>query len=172
MAGVLFVGLPLTIVIALVGPLMKGPNFLPVLLAFVVPTLAGLLALGIHHQKGEWAAGSLFGFVGLLFVVGLSFTAVYHDECRSDTLFLKSVRARIDSDDLPTVVNADLGSMDIFRILFYLGEDVQSVHNLTFLRDTKFQSTPIYVVTRSKDFDRLKELGQVQVVESRERNEA
>ena len=165
MAGVAFVGLPLTLVIAIVGPMLRGPDLFPVALAFVVPALAAILAYGVHHRNGMVAAGSMFSFVGLLFVGGLSFAAVYLDECRNDTLFLKSVRARIDADQMPTVVNADLDSMDIFRILFYLGEEAEPVHNLTFLRDKKFNESSVYVVTRAKDVDQLKKLGRVHELE-------
>jgi 4-amino-4-deoxy-L-arabinose transferase-like glycosyltransferase len=165
LAGVLFVGLPFVVIFALVAPMLHGPDLFPIALAFVAPLIAALLAYGVHHRRGAIATGSLFGFVGLLFMTGLSFAAIYLDECRNDTLFLKSVRARIDQDDMPIVVNADLESMDIFRILFYLGEEASSVHNLTFLRDPKFNNSSLYVVTRAKDLDELRQLGIVEEIE-------
>jgi 4-amino-4-deoxy-L-arabinose transferase-like glycosyltransferase len=163
-AGALFVGLPLSVAIAYVGPALPGPRWLPLALSSVVVVGSALSALGLHHRRPQWAAATLFGIVASVYLGGFLYAARYYDECRGDTQFFLLAREESQNRQRPIYVNADLRSMDIFRILFYLDDRARSVHNLTFLRDQRIDRPVILVLTRAKDLGKLQQLGDVQEI--------
>jgi 4-amino-4-deoxy-L-arabinose transferase-like glycosyltransferase len=59
------------------------------------------------------------------------------------------------------VVNADLHSMDVFRILFYL-PGAEAVHNLTYLRHTAAKHPEVFLITCQRDEAGLKKLGSIE----------
>jgi uncharacterized membrane protein YqaE (UPF0057 family) len=160
-SGSAFFGLPIAVAFGVAGPALGGPDLLPVVLAFFAGCLGVLLAIGLHQRKTWIAATTLFATFGSLYVCGLAHTAQYLDECRLDTVFFRDVKRRMDEEKIPVIVNADLGSMDVFRILFYLGDDARSVHNLTFLHDQSITEPSLFVLTRLKDRHQLESLGAV-----------
>lgn len=85
------------------------------------------------------------------------------DQCREDTLFVRQVAHAV-STDQPLYVNADLGSMDLFRVLFYLQRDVRTLHHLGYLLDGRLSAEQVFVITRSRDRAHLMELGETQEV--------
>jgi hypothetical protein len=85
------------------------------------------------------------------------------DQCVDDTMFLRSI-PDVRRPGVPLVANADLQSMDLFRNLFYLDSDTQTVHNLSYLDDEQFDVPAVYVLTRAKDQSRLEAFGDVTLV--------
>lgn len=164
-AGALFVGAPLAVALGWFGPyIIEGPAWLIPAAIIAITVVSALLAFGVHHRQPAVAAATLFGFLLVIYSVGAATTAHYFDECRHDTEFFQQVRHRVEEEKLPLVVNADLNSMDIFRILFYIGEVARPVHNLTFLRGEDIPSGNVYVLTRGKDRAKLAALGKVREV--------
>jgi 4-amino-4-deoxy-L-arabinose transferase-like glycosyltransferase len=163
-AGALIVGLPLAVMIGYAGPMLHGPVWLPLVVIGIVVVTLSLSAIGVHHRRPSIAAATLFVLIGVTYVAGLLYTAKHFDECRTDTRFFHQAREESKRRAEPIYVNADLRSMDIFRILFYLGDEAKSVHNLTFLRDEKIADPVILVLTRAKDLAKLQQLGKVNEV--------
>ncbi|MBY0585766.1 glycosyltransferase family 39 protein [bacterium] len=161
-AGALFVGLPLALAIGFAGPVLPGPAWVPVVAIVVCVAITSLSALGLHHRSAVVSAMTVFGLIGTTYIGGLIYAARHFDECRTDTRFFQLARQESTDRGLPVYVNADLRSMDVFRILFYLGDDARSVHNLTFLRDEKIHEPAILVLTRAKDQEKLQRLGKVE----------
>lgn len=164
LAGAVFVGLPLSIVVAWFGPRLDAP---PWIVVAVVPVLVGgatVAARGLHHARPYFASATLFASVVILYAGGLVFTARYLDECRNDTHFFHQVAKTAREQGKRVVVNADQQSMDVFRILFYMGPSADPIHNLTFLRDARFEERSVLVLSRTRDLERLQTLGRVRVL--------
>ena len=161
-AGTLFVGLPLALAFAFAGPALPGPVWLPLVCCVAVAFLSAFSALGLHHRSPAVATGTLFSLISLFYVGGFLYSAHYFDECRGDTKFFQAAREESVQRSETIYVNADTKSMDIFRILFYLGDQAKSVHNLTFLRDEKIVEPVVLVMTRAKDLGKLEKLGKVE----------
>ncbi len=77
-----------------------------------------------------------------------------------DTKFIRDANARVPVGKT-LFINADIGSLDFFRLQFYSRPDAILLHNLTFLRDEKITAPDVYVVTRAKDEPLLQQYGNV-----------
>ncbi len=100
----------------------------------------------------------LFGYstIQTLFAVGSSGTV-------EDTRFLRQMGALV-PEGSPLFINADIDSLDFFRLQFYSRADAILLHNLTFLRDQRIREPMVYVITRARDQSKLETLGEVQIV--------
>jgi hypothetical protein len=77
--------------------------------------------------------------------------------------FLKAA-AELAPADRPLACCVDDGSLDFFRTLFYLRR-AELLHNLTFLRESRFASaSEVYVVTLGRHEMGLREFGEVDVL--------
>jgi hypothetical protein len=113
----------------------------------------------------------LLSAIVALYTMGYSYAARISDHGLADTVFLKEVPSRITAG-VPVVVNADLGSMDVFRILFYLHHlegQVVPIHNLTYLSDERIHDETVYLISRLKDLPALTRYGTAEVVFQSER---
>ncbi|WP_455387970.1 ArnT family glycosyltransferase [Petrachloros mirabilis] len=145
---------------------VPGPGWMP--WAFITGWIifAGTLSQAISKGNVRLTMAALLSAIVIFYGLGYSYAARISDQSLGDTLFLKEVPARI-TTGIPVVVNADLGSMDVFRILFYLhdlGDQVLPVHNLTYLLDERIQTEAVYVVSRKKDLPVLERYGTADVV--------
>jgi 4-amino-4-deoxy-L-arabinose transferase-like glycosyltransferase len=77
-----------------------------------------------------------------------------------DTRFIREADARVPADK-PLFINADVGSLDFFRLQFYSRPSARLLHNLTFLRDERITDSDVYVITRAPDRRDLETLGAV-----------
>lgn len=116
-----------------------------------------------------WAISRRRAFIGAAACfVGLGFAycwgqRVLPDIVTQDTAFLHRVDREVPANE-PLYVNGDLGGeMDFFRNQFYLRPSAGLLHNLTFLRDQRITAPAVWVITRHRDIDELKPLGQVEV---------
>jgi 4-amino-4-deoxy-L-arabinose transferase-like glycosyltransferase len=77
-----------------------------------------------------------------------------------DTKFIREANTRVPAGKT-LFINADVGSLDFFRLQFHSRPDAILLHNLTFLRDEKITAPDVYVVTRAKDEPLLRQYGDV-----------
>lgn len=107
----------------------------------------------------------------IAFSVSQSLTKIVDKSERTvaDTQFLRQARSLV-PENRKLFINADLGSMDFFRLQFYSRSDAILLHNLTFLRDEKIQDGEVYVITRAKDQQKLETLGKVAVISRSEKS--
>jgi hypothetical protein len=158
----------MAIVVSWFGPRLDAPLWI---IAAVLPALVGgaaLAARGLHHARPQLASATLFASIITLYAGGLMFTARYLDECRNDTRFFRQVAEAAAEQEQSVIVNADLASMDVFRILFYLGSAGDPIHNLTFLRDERFEQPSVLVLSRARDLQKLEALGRVRILSQSE----
>jgi 4-amino-4-deoxy-L-arabinose transferase-like glycosyltransferase len=128
-------------------------------LAAAVVVCAAALFWAISRRNAFVAAGACFIGVAFAYCWGQS---VLPDIVTQDTAFLRRTDREVPSNE-PLYVNGDLaGEMDFFRNQFYLRPTTMLLHNLTFLRDQRITAPAVWVVTRHRDIDKLKELGQVE----------
>ncbi len=80
-----------------------------------------------------------------------------------DTAFLRDVQVRV-PPDRALWINADVGTLDFFRLQFYSRDDAVLLHNLSYLRDASRAVAEAYVVTRARDAPILARGGTVRIV--------
>ena len=115
--------------------------------------------------------GSLAIAVGCLSVVYFS-VPIFAPKSRGemtfyDTQFIKSANSSVASDKT-IYINADVASLDFFRLQYYSRDNAQLIHNLTYLLDQNIQDTNVYVVTRASDEAALQQYGQTQIIQQSE----
>ena len=145
---------------------VPGPGWMPWALITGWIAFAGSLSWTISRGNERRALALFFSAIVGLYSLGHSYAAHISDQSLDDTVFLKQVLTRVTSD-VPVMVNADLGSMDLFRILFYLHSlngQVVPVHNLTYLLDERIHDATVYVISRHKDLPILTRYGAVEVL--------
>lgn len=126
----------------------------------------GSLSWAISQGNDGRAIALFLSAIATLYCLGYTYTAALSDQSIEDTVFLKQVATKV-APTVPVMVNGDLDSLDLFRILFYLhglGDQVVPIHNLTFLLDDHLCSEEVYVITRHRDMAKLKKLGTPEVL--------
>jgi hypothetical protein len=112
---------------------------------------------GLFIKRAVW----LFAAILLGISVSYSWGQTYWpDENVPDTQFLSRVNDKVPPDKLLTL-DAAVGPLDFFRDQFYLRDDTQLLHNLSYLRSTEIHSPDVYVVARFYDQAALQTLGDV-----------
>ena len=61
-------------------------------------------------------------------------------------------------------VDTKLGSLDEFRILYYLDERTKALHNLSFLADSQIEKPQVLVVARASARSQIEPFGDVEQV--------
>ena len=140
---------------------VPGPDWALWALMFIWIATAGAIVWALRQERLYRAMILFFGALVTIYTLGHTYAARISDQGLADTIFLKEVPTRITTGS-SLVVNADLSSMDVFRILFYLrglGDQVMPVHNLTFLLDEQIRNESVYLISRKKDFPKLQKYG-------------
>lgn len=143
------------------GVKIPGPQWLLPSLIIGIAFVLGSVCWAIARKEVHLMTTIILLGTVVVYCLGYTYVAPISDQSLQDTEFLRQVRFHVTSEK-PLMVNADLDSMDIFRILFYLQplqDQVKPVHNLTFLRDDHIHDAEIYVITRFKDRPKLEKLG-------------
>lgn len=149
------------------------PSFTPlpraqvIVLASIIVVCTVALLIAMSRRQAFVAASACFVGLAGAYCWGQS---VLPDLTTQDTAFLRRANAEVPIDQ-PLYVNGDLGGeMDFFRNQFYLRPSAGLLHNLTFLRDQRIAAPVVWVVTRHRDVDKLKTLGEVEVRDESERS--
>jgi 4-amino-4-deoxy-L-arabinose transferase-like glycosyltransferase len=148
------------------SPQLSGLRWLPWALIAGWITVAVTLASAVSRGNARWAMSILLGTIVSLYALGYTYAGRVGDQGLADTAFLRDVPANI-PPGIPLVVNADLQSMDVFRILFYLhdlGDQVVPIHNLTYLAEERIQNKTVYLISRWKDLSSLARYGTAEVI--------
>lgn len=147
----------------------------------ILPAWAMLATLGFRRfaawvrARGVQASGKRRTLAIVMAATAIIYMTIYtkalpaSDQCVEDTAFLKSIAADTQSAG-PIFVNADIGSMDCFRMLFYLRNRGQLIHNLDYLLDERLRANSVCVLTRAADLEKLQALGQVRTLATSERS--
>ena len=141
---------------------LPDPWLFPTLLT-VVPTTLAAAVWAVAQPRPRFAAGALFGVIALGFCGGHWYAGAYADLCRDDTAFLAKVRQIAKPDD-QVFVDTKLGSLDEFRILYYLDGRTKALHNLSFLADSQIAKPQVLVVARASAESQLEPFGDVELV--------
>ena len=161
--GLVTMGLPVDLILWLSRGKIQGPDWLVLSLMVVWPLCAVALAWALVQPRGRLAAGALFATVAAAFCGGHVYAGRFADQCREDTLFLTRVRQTVPAGH-PLLVNTNMGSLDEFRIQFYLDEQAIPLHNLSFLADERIPGSDAFVIARMGDAPLIEQFGTAQVV--------
>jgi 4-amino-4-deoxy-L-arabinose transferase-like glycosyltransferase len=160
--GLMVFGLPGEVAILLLHRKIPGPMPMTNLLAAAWIVSVGLFYLGLYRRSGKLVMGTFVAGVTVACCWGQTFIP---DMTKEDTLFLHRVETIVPRE-APLFIDADLhGELDFFRNQFYLRNEAQLLHNLTFLRDEKITSPVVYVITREWNAPKLAELGTAQIAD-------
>lgn len=154
--------LPVEVALWILRAHIAGPEWLVPAAMVVWPALVLAFSWSTSHENERVAAVGLFSTITLLFCAGHWYAGAYKDLCRDDTQFLQTAKAQAPLE-LPILVNADLKSLDEFRIQFYLGNRAVALHNLTFLADEKLPRD-VFLVARAGHEAEISEYGAVERV--------
>lgn len=124
---------------------------------------AAVLGWALWKARGAVVMGAALAAIVAVYWGIFSYALPITDQVWEDTVFLREVR-ELGRPDTPLLVNADLSSMDIFRILFYLEPGAVPLHNLTYLQDERIRAHEVYVITRARDESALGRLGATQAL--------
>lgn len=123
-----------------------------------------LLACGLRGRRPDWALGAVLAGVSGLAMFMYSGLAAYQDQTTEDTAFLQAVKRKV-PEDAPLVINAHpRGSMDFFRIQFYLPARAELIHNETYLQQERFRGRTLYLIDRSSSAEWLGYYGRFEVL--------
>lgn len=142
---------------------IHGPSWLLPAAMVIWPLCAAGLAWAVVQPRGRLAATTLFSAIALAFCGGHLYAGRFADQCREDTIFLQQVRKTVPSGQ-PLLVNTNMGSLDEFRIQFYLDEHAIPLHNLSFLADERIPGGDAFVIARFGDAPQLALFGTAEVV--------
>jgi 4-amino-4-deoxy-L-arabinose transferase-like glycosyltransferase len=145
---------------------MPVPGWLSWTLLLGWLAVAGGTMLAIGRTNGGAAIAIVLGAIIVGYAVGYTYAAPLTDQTTADTTFLRQVAPTV-QPGMPVLVNMDIGSLDTFRILFYLRrlrDRVRPLHNLTYLVDDRIQEETVYLVSRQKDFPALARYGTADIV--------
>jgi 4-amino-4-deoxy-L-arabinose transferase-like glycosyltransferase len=115
------------------------------------------LLRGLYSPRGLAASFTAFA---ALHVAAYAFIGWKIDKGRHDYEFFVEARKSLPPGS-HLVVNADLHSMDVFRILFYL-PGAEAVHNLTYLRHTAAKHPEVFLIACRRDEAGMKKLGSTE----------
>lgn len=126
--------------------------------------LAFVMGLGIREGKGALSLGALLlGLAGFSFFF-FSTVAPHTDQTLADTEFFAQIPT-LTPRESPLLVNAHhRGSLDFFRIMFYLPDRAVLIHNETYLQQEAYRGKTVYVVDRATSLERLSFYGAAEIV--------
>lgn len=140
----------------------------------IIAPWAILAAIGLTHIhrsilrtrprfNARLAMAALLVVLLLGYAAGETLFMARGDRTVEDTRFLRQARTLVPVGAL-LYINADVGSVDFFRLQFYSRADAILLHNLTFLRDQRIHEPEAYVITRARDRLKLETLGEVHAI--------
>lgn len=156
-------GLPSAAAVIVCGGRLGGPVWLIPVLAVGIPAALFAVAWAIEQRNPRIATGTLFSVLAVSYMVGYAYSGRYIDVYREDSRFLDEVQRTVPSDQ-PLFVNSEGANLNMFRHMFYLGDNAKLIHNLTFLRDDRISQSEVYVIARQKDSAQLEKLGSIATV--------
>ncbi len=140
-----------------------GPAWLPWFLAALCPVLLWIWNWGLQHPSRIVSARVVFLMVGACYCTINWAAGHYADKHRYDVAFLKSVQGQC-TENVPLLVDLDIDALRAFLCLFYLPEEVHTLHNLSFLKDDQLNPGEVYLLTRQKKIEEVPELSRWRVI--------
>ncbi|MBM82086.1 MAG: hypothetical protein CMJ78_16065 [Planctomycetaceae bacterium] len=142
---------------------LPGPEWLPIVGCIALPIVAMTLTWLLLNKSLLVAGRGLFVATAMFYAIGHVMAGQYFDISRHDANFLTEVNSLVDSDD-SLLVDMSVSDLRGFHCLFYLRDDVETLHNLSFLRDERIEEKTVYVLTRFSHESTLNEFGKCEVV--------
>ncbi len=161
--SVMTVALPGTIALWIFRDKLPGPDLLPYALMLCSVFLAVSLNHALLHRAPQFAAKTLFCFVGVCLCFGHWYAGQYVDKHRHDAAFIQSAKEMIERDSV-VLVDMQTGGLQGFLYLFYLDDRAVPMHNLSFVRDADVKDGQVYLITRMRFHESLSEFGQLEPI--------
>lgn len=158
--GLAVFGLPGAVAVGVFQRYIPGPAIVTAALAGTWLVCVWLFYTGLLRRRGGMVMASLL--LGMVVGYGWaqSIAAPASDNTAADMVFLRQAGRLIPADQ-PLFINAAVGTLDFFRLQFYMPADARLLHNLTYLRDRSITAPTVYLITRARDEGFLKQLGNV-----------
>lgn len=166
--SLLTIALPGIVALWILRDKIVGPTWLVPALIAALPFVTVGFSWAVAHSNGRVAATGLFGFVTAAFCAGHIYAGAYVDQCREDTTFLQHVQSFVPAGQ-QVAINTHMGSLDEFRMQFYLDSRAVPLHNLSFLADDRIHSRSLFVVARAGEQLEIDQYGDSAIVLQSER---
>jgi hypothetical protein len=164
LTGLLCVGLPVSAAVCILRAKVPGPAWVPLVFAIGWPLAVMGFWWVMSQPNGRLALGT--GFVLLLAVhwAGYSYRSqvLVWDSYGPDYTFLQRVRNT--PLDAPLYIGPDDGPLGSSWWMFYLGDKLHLLHNLSYLRDENIHDSKLYLIARPRDEARLAQYGKVEAL--------
>jgi 4-amino-4-deoxy-L-arabinose transferase-like glycosyltransferase len=115
------------------------------------------------NWRGERAIVGGFACLLALYCGGFAVKGAYLHRSREDTEFLREVRRMVPLDQ-PLMIHSGDEALEGLRMQYYIGESTYFLHNLSFVRDDRVQTSDIFVVTRYNRIGHLQKYGHVEAL--------
>ena len=163
--GVLTVGLPVAALLLLLHAKLPGPLVSTILLTIAWVGIVVAWQLGFRRREPRLLLTAVLATVAVGYCYGQSYLAAKSDQTLPDTAFALRVGPQVPAG-APLLLNSNDGSLDFFRLQFYLPDRTRLLQNLTYLRsDALVGERIVYVISRAADAAELGELGKASVVD-------
>jgi 4-amino-4-deoxy-L-arabinose transferase-like glycosyltransferase len=161
---VCFVALPgsaAIVALALWGKI-PGPLWAAIALAGAFLPCATLVGVGLARRSGRLVLAAVLAGVTIGAGWGQSILATTGRNWDQDVDFVARA-GPLAAPDKPILVDA-YGTLEFFRLQFYLPPGTTPLQDLTFLRDSRLTAPQVYVVTHTRSQDFLSTLGDWRIV--------
>ena len=168
--GVLALGLPGAATLLLLHKKLPGPLGSTVLLAAVWVGAIVTWQLGFRRREPRLLLTAVLAALATGYCYGQTYVAAKTDKTLPDTAFARRVGGEVPAG-VPLLLDSDDGTLDFFRLQFYLPARTRLLQNVTYLRsDALAGEREVCVIGRAGDVGALKGLGQVMVLDASRRS--
>jgi 4-amino-4-deoxy-L-arabinose transferase-like glycosyltransferase len=157
------VGLAIFVVLSLKQEI-PGPEWASMGLGGVFLLAATGIGAALEKRNMRAVLVMLCAAFVVFFAWGQSVLGSAEEYKSGDLPFLARVSKTVPADK-PLMIDA-YGSLDFFRLQFYLRPDAVLLHNITYLRDERIKSPQVYVIAHAYLQDFISQLGDCQVIDA------
>ncbi len=168
--GVLTLGLPGAAALLLLHKKLPGPLGSTVLLAAVWVGVIVAWQLGFRRREPRLLLAAVLAGMAVGYCYGQTYVAAKTDKTLPDTAFARRVGGEV-PEGVPLLLDSNDGTLDFFRLQFYLPSRTRLLQNISYLRsDALAGEREVYVIGRAGDAAALKELGEVMTMDASRRS--
>lgn len=159
-AGVILAG---EIALIALGRRIAEPEWLRTFLLVVWPLNTLAVAWLWTQRNAAVAVAGNFALLGICYVGSFAFKSAYLHRSNDDTAFLREARAAVGPEQ-KLLLHPTGEALEGLRMLFYLGDDLVFLHNLTFLHDRRIDQPEVYLISRHKDLPIIEKYGAAEAL--------
>jgi 4-amino-4-deoxy-L-arabinose transferase-like glycosyltransferase len=162
LTGFCALGLPVAAAVCIFHSKVPGPWWVPYAFAAGWPVAVAGFWWVMSQPNGRLAIGTGFTLLLAVHLAGYSYRSqvLVWGSYGEDYVFLERVRQT--PLDAPLYIGPDDGPLGSSWWMFYLGDRLHLLHNLSYLRDERIHDRQLYLIARRRDEEKLAAYGNVE----------